>query len=394
MAEQIEKSGQVGQGASADRQERGSETHPQPKFRKAQPAPQFAGLTARAASAREPTGASIEGCPPRFAARTEPIRHARSVVQEAQSERHRRQDERAHGLHGALWTRWWGIIRLLRAHHWTKNGFCFAGLFFGGYYHDPGNWLKACVVFIYFCLASSTIYVWNDIFDLSLDQLHSRKRLRPLPSGQVQVGMARALALVLTASFFIGVSFVGRWAQACLLIYFFVNIAYVVRLKHVPLLDVSCITAGFVLRMLAGVYVLGDIPTTWITLCTMGLALLLATSKRRSELAGLRDGERAQRPVLLGYSVCFLDSLISSAATSTVLFYALFTVLSNKNPTLVLTVPVVYYAIMRYKSLVMISGQAEEPEMILLKDTGIQISIGLWLILYGAVLFFQPHWFR
>jgi 4-hydroxybenzoate polyprenyltransferase len=256
-----------------------------------------------------------------------------------------------------------GIIRLLRPHHWTKNVFCFAGVVFGGFTHDAGDWLKAAQVFLVFCLSASTVYVWNDIFDRDRDRLHPVKRLRPLPSGQVSVPAAVVLGLVLIVGAIAGAWFLVAASQVCLVIYFAINIAYTLYFKHVPLLDIGCIASGFILRLLAGIYPM-DTPTAWIALLTMGLALLLATAKRRSELARMDGGEVSQRPVLRGYTLPLLDSLIDSTATATVLFYALFTVLSDKNPTLVLTVPVVYYGIMRYKSLVMIRGGGEEPEMI------------------------------
>jgi 4-hydroxybenzoate polyprenyltransferase len=287
-----------------------------------------------------------------------------------------------------------GTVRLLRPQHWIKNAFCFAGVLFGGFAHNPGDWLKAAQVFFVFCLASSAVYVWNDIFDRDRDRNHPVKRFRPLPGGQVTLGGAAGLGtFVLVASVLTGLGLLCPASQICVLIYIVVNVAYTLWLKHIPLIDISCVALGFILRVLAGIYPM-DTPTSWITLMTMGLALLLATAKRRSELASIENGEISQRPVLRGYSVPLLDSLINSAATSTVLFYALFTVLSNKNPTLVLTVPVVYYGIMRYKSLIMIRGGGEEPEKILFKDLGLQATVVIWLALYLAIIEFQPHWFR
>jgi 4-hydroxybenzoate polyprenyltransferase len=285
------------------------------------------------------------------------------------------------------------ILRLLRPHHWTKNAFCFAGVLFGGFARNPGDWLKAAQVFLVFCLAASTVYVWNDIFDRDRDRLHPVKRLRPLPGGEVSVPAATALGCLLFAGVIAGTWFLVTASQVCVLLYFVINVSYTFYCKHVPLLDISCIAAGFILRVLAGIYPM-DTPTAWIALMTMGLALLLATAKRRSELARVEGGELGRRPVLRGYSLPLLDSLINSAATSTVLFYALFTVLSDKNQTLVLTVPVVYYGIMRYKSLVIVGGGGEEPERVLLRDFGLQTTIILWLALYLAILWFQPHWFR
>ena len=307
------------------------------------------------------------------------------------------------------------LLKLLRPHQWAKNAFCFAGVVFGARLQEPHALLNALAVVACFCAASSAIYVFNDTRDRDRDRLHSKKKSRPIASGQVSVGLASITGLVLAFAAIGGALFLDWWILShspkgggvtggavlppwpttlCVGLYVFLNFCYTVELKHRPIIDVNCVAAGFVLRLLAGIWVQGDTPTVWIVLCTFTLALLLAIAKRRSELATFDPAHEDQRPVLLNYTLPFLDSLINSAATVTVVSYALFTTLSGKNSTLFVTVPIVYYAVMRYKLLTMVRGQAEEPEKIVLKDRGIQASIILWVLFYMTIVHADLRLFR
>ncbi|MBL6765953.1 MAG: decaprenyl-phosphate phosphoribosyltransferase [Verrucomicrobiae bacterium] len=279
------------------------------------------------------------------------------------------------------------LLKLLRPHQWTKNVFCFAGVVFGGRLGEVDSLLKAAMVAACFCGAASVIYIFNDISDRELDRQHPKKRLRPIASGRVGVPLAALVALILLVAVLTGAWSLGRSSHdsviTCLLLYLGINFAYCVDLKHRAILDVNCIASGFVLRVLSGIYLLGDKPTVWIVLCTYTLALLLALAKRRGELMGLTLGAEAeQRPVLESYSIPFLDTLINSAATFSIVAYSLFTVMGGKNPALCTTIPFVYYGIMRYKFLAMVKNRTEEPEKVMLKDRGMVASLIAWIILY------------
>jgi 4-hydroxybenzoate polyprenyltransferase len=307
------------------------------------------------------------------------------------------------------------LLKLLRPHQWAKNVFCFAGVIFGTLIADPHAHLKALAVFGLFCAASSAIYVYNDIRDRDRDRLHPRKRERPIARGQVPVSQAALVGLVLAVLAVAGALLVdwcilthspkggGITGKAVLppwpvtlsvAGYLFLNLCYTVELKHRPIIDVNCVAGGFVLRLLAGIWVLGDTPTVWIVLCTFTLALLLAIAKRRAEFATSDPAHEDQRPVLLAYTLPFLDSLINSAATVTVIGYAPFTVLSGKNPTLFATVPIVYYAVMRSKLLTIVRGQSEEPEKNVLKDKGIVAAGIIWILFYLAIVHGDVRLFR
>jgi len=271
---------------------------------------------------------------------------------------------------------------LLRPHQWTKNGLCFAGTIFSGRYVDPSALAAAVGIFVAFSAASSAVYIPNDILDRDRDRLHPKKRHRAIASGAVPVSGAACLGLLLAAGALAGTWWLPAGALVCLLLFLANNVAYSVRLKHVTLFDVLCITFGFVLRLGAGTYAIGELPTTWIVLCSFFLAAFLGFSKRRAELSTLPEEDRQQRPVLSKYTVQYLDSLISSSAIMAIMSYALFTTAAGRNPSLILTLPVVYYAIMYYKRLVMQGNSGEEPDVILIKNRRIRLCIGLWLALY------------
>jgi len=284
------------------------------------------------------------------------------------------------------------IIKLLRPHQWTKNLICFAGLVFGGRLFETNAIVISIVVFLLFSITSSGIYVFNDIIDKKNDQIHPKKKYRPIASGSISVSTGTIIGITLILCSLI-CSYIFRLSTFIFIVLYLANnIFYSIRLKHIPIIDVICISFGFVLRLLSGIYAVGDLPTAWIVLCTLFLALFLGYNKRRSEYVASKEWsltECEQRPVLRRYTKDFLDSIIGDAALMTVLSYALFTTVSGKNSTLIVTVPIVYYAVMHYKQMVMIYNRGEEPEVILLKDLKIWLSVVLWLITFLVIYYFD-----
>jgi 4-hydroxybenzoate polyprenyltransferase len=291
------------------------------------------------------------------------------------------------------------VLRLLRPHHWTKNLLVFAGVVFGGRLSEPGSWALAAWTFVLFCMASSAVYAVNDVVDRHRDALHPIKRSRPLPAGEIRSGTAWLLGVALGGSALVGAWILHGGTFVCMALYLGINLAYSAALKHVALLDVMAIALGFVFRLLAGIYVLQDLPTSWIVLCTFFLAVFLGFAKRRAELVGLLgrgsagEGEPDQRPVLVDYSLEYLDGVLGASATMAVLCYALFTVTADKNHFLIATVPVVYYAVLHYKRMAMVHASGEEPERILLSDPRIPLSILVWVVLYVVIELWNPTLF-
>ena len=161
-------------------------------------------------------------------------------------------------------------IRLMRPHQWTKNAFCFAGLVFSGRYLDAEAVRSALMLFVLFCATSSSMYILNDLLDCNRDRGHPKKRLRPLPSGLISNASARLLGLALFGLVLLGAIVLDRSTQVCLGAFVLLQILYSFWLKHEVIIDVGGIALGFVLRLLAGVFVVGEVPTTWITLWLLG----------------------------------------------------------------------------------------------------------------------------
>ena len=204
--------------------------------------------------------------------------------------------------------------------------------------------------------------------------------------------MGAIIASIILTSSLISAYFVGFSIFLIIILYVLNNIFYSIKIKQVPILDVFSIAFGFVLRLLSGIFVLGESPTVWVVLCTFFLALFLGFCKRRTEYVisvGLARSQAHQRPVLKKYNKEFLDILINHAAVMSIISYALFSILSGKNSSLIVTVPIVYFAIMHYIQIVIMYNQGEEPEIVLLKDRKIWLSVILWGIMFITIYYFD-----
>lgn len=284
-------------------------------------------------------------------------------------------------------------LRLLRPHQWLKNAFVLVGLLFGHAWGQPDIVAKAFAAAAAFCLLSSAVYVFNDLIDREQDRLHPQKRHRPLASGAISVPFALGLMLAcLAIALDIVFRFIAR-AEWVFLAYLAVNIAYTLRLKHVVILDVFMISAGFMLRLLAGTLALGIPPSQWLLLCGLMLTLFLGFAKRRAELNAMRTDEgaaRAHRRVLEHYSPALLDQLITVAVACTVLSYSLYTVSSETvamhGGHLWVTVPFVLYGMFRYLYLLHRRGGGGDAAEALLTDHHLLLAVGGWLLTTLALL--------
>jgi len=292
------------------------------------------------------------------------------------------------------------LLEGLRPRQWTKNLLVFAGILFSRQIGDLPLVLRAVEGFFAFSLVASASYLWNDLRDIEADRQHPRKRLRPIPSGRLPVGVARIAAPVVLAlgallAFRLGTGFV-----IVLAVYLVLNTLYTAFLKRQVLLDVFVISLGFVLRAIAGVELLlpiapGTELSPWLLVCTFFGALFLALSKRRRELAGAGAGTQAtrQREVLEAYTPALLDGLLMVSAACSVMGYALYTiwpatVAKFGTEALLDTVPFVAYGIFRYLYLVGVSDRAEDPSHVLISDRPMAICVlgylaAVLIILYG-----------
>jgi decaprenyl-phosphate phosphoribosyltransferase len=275
----------------------------------------------------------------------------------------------------------YALIRLLRPKHWIKNLFVLAPLIFSGLFIRPSVALLGLFAMVLFCVAASIVYVINDLSDVQRDLLHPVKRLtRPLASGAVSVTEARVVLVVLAALLLVG-SFVSIPLVAVLIGYILLNVLYSTWLKSIPVVDIFCVAAGFVLRVYAGAVAI-DVPlSSWMLVTTLSIALYLAAIKRRDELESQGDGARA---VLGQYSVALLDRFALMSSVCSMVFYSLFVVTTR--PVLAFTIPLVLFGIFRYWFLVDRGDRGESPTDALWNDRILAVTVVMWGIVCAYLL--------
>ncbi|MFD4906400.1 UbiA prenyltransferase family protein [Kitasatospora purpeofusca] len=235
-----------------------------------------------------------------------------------------------------------------------------------------------------FVLASSLVYVVNDLADVERDRRHPVKRHRPLASGRVAPRTAVVLALLLAALLAPVLAAAGPGVAAPVLLYLGVNAAYSWRLKHLPLLDVFVVATGFVLRLLGGYGASGRPLSAWLVLTVLTLCLVLIVGKRRHELGVAGSGHR---PALVGYSAHFLDLVLVLCSGLTVVGYLLYLRTESGYETgALLTAPLALFALFRYLQIVVVHAEGGNPVHTLLRDRAMLATAALWAAL---LLLFQ-----
>ena len=274
-----------------------------------------------------------------------------------------------------------GLFKVVRPKQATKNLFVFAALVFAGRLFDRVALGRVTLAFLLFSLVSGSVYIMNDLIDVEQDREHPTKRFRPIASGALPVPIAWiAMAVIATGG--ISASFaLSRSFGAAVTMYLVLQIAYCNGLKHAVLLDVFTIAAGFMLRAVAGGFVIHAHISQWLLLCTLQLALFLGFGKRRQELVLLGTGAGKHRAILEEYSLPFLDQMINIVAAVTIVCYSVYTIQSKtgiEHPHLWITVPIVIYGVFRYLYLVFQKGWGGAPDEVLLKDRTLQLTLVLW----------------
>jgi len=273
-----------------------------------------------------------------------------------------------------------------RPRQWTKNALVFAGIVFAAKIGHWGKWGEAALAFAAYSAASSAAYLVNDLRDAELDRFHPVKRLRPIARGELSERSALSLGLgLLTVAVALSV-LLGVWSLVLLAGFLALQAAYSLGLKHVVLVDVASIAGLFVIRAAAGVVAVHVHISAWLLVCTALLALFLALSKRRAELALVATRQTRGRPVHAGYSLPLLDRLVAGLATATVLVYTAYTLSAGNSRWMAVTIPFVAFGIGRYVWLVRGRGAGEEPEEVLLRDLPLLAAIVTWAAACAAIL--------
>ena len=282
------------------------------------------------------------------------------------------------------------LLRLARPKQWTKNGFVLAGVLFAQKAFSASHVLDALLTLLAFCLLSGAVYAFNDVLDVDEDRKHPLKRFRPVASGEVPVPAAVIYSVLLVAAGLALCFYVNVGVGAAGLAYLALQAVYTPLLKHMAILDVMSISAGFVIRALAGVAAVNSPISPWLIVCTGLLTLFLGFSKRRHELATLGDGAVGHRKNLRDYSVPLLDEMMNIMISATIIAYTLytFTVYERQDEIFMMaSIPFVVYGVFRYMLLVHRDGGGN-PDTLVLADRPLQISLFLWLVVVGVTIYF------
>jgi len=235
------------------------------------------------------------------------------------------------------------------------------------------------------------VYIFNDLADVEADRQHPDKKHRPIASGQLPVSVAWAAGtLLVIVTLLLGFLLSPAFALV-MAFYFLLNLAYSKWLKHIPILDVLILAAGFVLRVGAGVTLIHvERFSPWLYVVMTLLSLFLGFGKRRAELALLAEGARSHRKVLDGYTIPLLDQYIMIVSGTTIVAYSLYTFSAPNVPanhSMMLSIPFVVYAIFRYLYLIHVEEKGGEPEEILLSDRPFQVAMVLWAVTVVSVFY-------
>ncbi len=304
------------------------------------------------------------------------------------------------------------LLKEIRPRQWIKNLSVFAAIFFTGQFFNPVLFRLSLLAFVSFCFASSGIYIINDLTDIEKDRLHPFKRHRPLAAGKISKELSVTVAAIFVLISFYIASNISSGFVLTVLFFFLLHVSYSFFLKDIVLLDIMAIASGFILRVFAGEVATGYHIDIWLFLTVISGALFLAIGKRRSELTLLSGWGGSipakTRTTLLHYSEKMLDVYLSMFANSTWITYAFYTFLqrpSTLRPTianflsddalakladrkfLMVTIPLVIYAVMRYLSLIYEKNEGESPEKILLTDkpliiTSAVLAMTIFTIIY------------
>ncbi len=280
------------------------------------------------------------------------------------------------------------LIRLLRPRQWSKNLLVFAAAVFANQLFVTSSVSRAALAFASFCLASSSVYIVNDLMDAEVDREHPVKRSRPIASGEIGTRAALLLAVALTLAAF-GLAFVINLKFAITIaVYIALVHFYSIAGKHIVILDTMLVATGFVLRAVGGALAI-EVPSShWFVLCTFFAALFLALSKRQAEMISQYNGATGHRAVIGEYNEVALTTYTTTAIAATAITYSLYAIDSAPHfPLLPLTVPFVLFALFRYHHLVETAGLGERPEEAFQRDRTLQVCVAAFILSAMAAIY-------
>jgi decaprenyl-phosphate phosphoribosyltransferase len=284
------------------------------------------------------------------------------------------------------------LVRALRPAAYVKNAFVAAPLVFTHHLLDPDVALRVGLGVLLFCALSSGVYLINDVRDREIDRRHPLYRSRPIASGELPVGTALGAAFALLVLGLGGAFRLDRAFGAVALGYVGLQLAYSAGMKHWGVVELLGVALGFVLRVMAGGFLVRVPASAWIILATFFLALTLVIGKRRAEQVRFeRLGREPVRPVLRKYPAGWLDQGMGIAATGAILTYALYCVsprgLAVGGEGMVFTVIPVVIGLLRFLQLVSLGEMSEELGRVLLRDRTLLLTVLVWVLMIVALIY-------
>lgn len=284
------------------------------------------------------------------------------------------------------------LLKTMRPKQWAKNIFLFAAVTFDRKLTVLDTMLHAVLGMIVFSLIASVVYIINDIADIEADRQHPIKRKRPIASGQLSLRSAWTFAMLLLLIAFPAAYWLSPLFALICFVYLVLNLAYSRWFKHIVLLDIIILASFYVIRVAAGVALIQvERFSPWIYIFTTFLALLIGAGKRRAELSQLVHASNTRR-VLDGYTLNFLDQVITLAAGMTIITYSLYTfsaVNLPENHLMMLTIPFIIYSVLRYQYLLQVNEAGSAPEDLVFSDRPLQMAVVLWGLAVLAVFYFS-----
>lgn len=284
-------------------------------------------------------------------------------------------------------------LKLIRVEQYIKNAFVFAPLFFDSQFLNLDNLINVILAFLCFCTISSSVYIFNDYFDINEDKNHPQKRYRPLASGSISIQNGLVLMLILMISSLTVSYLISVELFLVIISYLALNFLYSKWLKHIAILDVNIIAVGFILRIVAGSVVSDVVPSIWILLITYLLALFLGISKRRTDVILAENGNDVRKNIE-GYNLIFIDVILGILASIIIVSYIFYCIspevqLHYHSKLLYVSIIFVVNGIFRYLKLVFVDQSTYSPTKIVLNDRFIQFTILGWLLLMSYLLYFR-----
>jgi decaprenyl-phosphate phosphoribosyltransferase len=277
------------------------------------------------------------------------------------------------------------LIKILRPTQWLKNLMLFFPPFLAGVLLQETIFLRGILPFAAFCFASSSSYIFNDIGDIERDRAHPDKMHRPIASGIIALKPAAILAVILLLVSLILASSLSVRLLLYLVAYLSISLAYSLFLKNYPIIDLFCISSGFLLRLMAGGEVFDVAVSEWLFLCVFLLSIFLSTGKRLAEKSIISDSVEGHRKVLSAYPEGFLDGLLYMTGSAVLVAYSIY-VVNRHSLFLLYTVPLCAFGLFRYIFRVK-SGKGGDPTESLTRDLPLLVVGLLWVIILGLGIY-------